>query len=639
MAAKNQIAFNVKLQGWKQLSNAAKDGSTEIKRLGDTVEKAGDKAKASDRGWSRFSRSADRADKQSRRSRVGIKSMAGAVAGLAGAFGGLAVAKDALNVTTGLAKTVGALGGAFGFADDQATAFAAVAKTRGIDDAKLIQSFTVLSKSTRAAVTGQDKQKKSVIGLIGQQQLLTKKGAKRAEIEKIGAKISATAAKSAGAQSDAFQRLGVSQKLLRSGDTAKLLEGVAHGLKLIKNPQERMVIGTRLFGKSYGALRPILSGGSKALREQLDLAKKYVPNLGASADAAKDLAAQQREQQLASLGLKVAIGSALLPIQLKATTAVTKFVRQIKDGTGFGGKFKAVLDTIGAAFKKVTNFVEGSKAASFALGGALGALGAAWAVQKVVNFAVALRKLFLVQKLVTAATWLFSKALFANPIGMVVLGLAALAGGFYLAYKRIGWFRRAVDATFGFVKKNWPTILAVLTGPIGLAALFIIRKWKSITGAFRRAKEAIASGAVGMFDGIKNAFRDAINFVISGWNSLRFKIPGFDPPGPGPKFGGIELGVPRIPELAKGGILRAGGSMIVGDGGGPELYTAPRGARVDPLPRNGGLGALLRDAMASIAAPAAMAGGDATVHVHVHLDGRQIAESTFKQTNVARARR
>lgn len=77
-----------------------------------------------------------------------------------------------------------------------------------------------------------------------------------------------------------------------------------------------------------------------------------------------------------------------------------------------------------------------------------------------------------------------------------------------------------------------------------------------------------------MFDGIKSAFRAAINFIIDGWNGLQFKIPGFKigPVG----YDGFTLGVPDIPRLATGGIAMAPTLAVIGDNGG-------RGEAVIPL--------------------------------------------------------
>lgn len=56
----------------------------------------------------------------------------------------------------------------------------------------------------------------------------------------------------------------------------------------------------------------------------------------------------------------------------------------------------------------------------------------------------------------------------------------------------------------------------------------------------------------GLFDGIKDAFKSAINWVIDKWNSLHFGI------------GGIDIGTPNIQKLAKGGVTS--GVAIVGEG-------------------------------------------------------------------------
>lgn len=140
---------------------------------------------------------------------------------------------------------------------------------------------------------------------------------------------------------------------------------------------------------------------------------------------------------------------------------------------------------------------------------------------------------------------------------------------------------------------------------------FVVGVGQRITGAFARVWDAIRDGATavkdfvvdrftnlisfytdlpgriahvtaGLFDGIKEAFRSAINWIIGAWNGLEFRIPGFDPPGPGPKFGGFTLGVPDITPLARGGTVLGGGWALVGEKG-PEFLNLGRGAQVRPL--------------------------------------------------------
>jgi hypothetical protein len=104
----------------------------------------------------------------------------------------------------------------------------------------------------------------------------------------------------------------------------------------------------------------------------------------------------------------------------------------------------------------------------------------------------------------------------------------------------------------GFANVLFSTIRDAITG----AKDWVAGRIDEIVGFATGLPGRMASLFVGMFDGIKEAFRSAINWVIDRWNGLEFRIPGFDPPGPGPTFGGITIGVPNIPHLAAGGVVR-----------------------------------------------------------------------------------
>lgn len=87
---------------------------------------------------------------------------------------------------------------------------------------------------------------------------------------------------------------------------------------------------------------------------------------------------------------------------------------------------------------------------------------------------------------------------------------------------------------FGWIKKNWPLILGILTGPIGFAVVEIIRHWDDIKAAAVAAKDwivdkftavvdffknlpgAIADAAVGLWDSITGGL-DAVGDKINGW--------------------------------------------------------------------------------------------------------------------------
>ena len=112
-------------------------------------------------------------------------------------------------------------------------------------------------------------------------------------------------------------------------------------------------------------------------------------------------------------------------------------------------------------------------------------------------------------KAMAAAQWLVNAAMDANPITLVVAAIAALAAGVVLAYIKFKPFRDIVDdighvlkrlatvvlggveTAIGWVRSHWPILLAILTGPFGLAALAIAKNWSKITAGASAALHAI----------------------------------------------------------------------------------------------------------------------------------------------------
>lgn len=186
-------------------------------------------------------------------------------------------------------------------------------------------------------------------------------------------------------------------------------------------------------------------------------------------------------------------------------------------------------------------------------------------------------------KLMAGAQWLLNAAMRANPIGIVITGMVALGAAFVVAYRKVGWFHRAVDSVFSWIKGHWPLLVGILTGPIGLAVVGIIKNFDRIVGFFKRMPGRIAKATVGMFDGIKDAFRSAINWIIGKWNGLNFHIGGTDL-GPLGHLPDINIGTPDIPLLAGGGRVMGVGRQWISGEAGPEIGTVvPGGVSVRPL--------------------------------------------------------
>lgn len=92
-----------------------------------------------------------------------------------------------------------------------------------------------------------------------------------------------------------------------------------------------------------------------------------------------------------------------------------------------------------------------------------------------------------------AAQWLLNVALTANPIGLVVVAIAALVGAIILAYKNSETFRKICDAAFKAVGDavKWLVDKAVAGFKVFWESIKAVWDWfKKLTGASDDAKEA-----------------------------------------------------------------------------------------------------------------------------------------------------
>ena len=77
-----------------------------------------------------------------------------------------------------------------------------------------------------------------------------------------------------------------------------------------------------------------------------------------------------------------------------------------------------------------------------------------------------------------AALWLW-----ANPIGLAIIGVIALGIAFYIAYKKIRLFHDAVDAVSGFIKAHWKTVvMGYFIAPL-LIAVWAVKNWRKVLRA------------------------------------------------------------------------------------------------------------------------------------------------------------
>ncbi|GGN86409.1 hypothetical protein GCM10010112_67950 [Actinoplanes lobatus] len=129
----------------------------------------------------------------------------------------------------------------------------------------------------------------------------------------------------------------------------------------------------------------------------------------------------------------------------------------------------------------------------------------------------------------------------------------------------------AVGDAISWVGKNAPKWWQKVKDAAGAAKDWVVGKWDAMMTWFEKLPGKISKKASGMWNGIKTAFKSAINYVIDGWNGLSFGIPGGS--FMGMSWPPMRLDTPNIPRLAQGGIVPAtpGGRLaVIGEGGQDE---------------------------------------------------------------------
>jgi len=385
----------------------------------------------------------------------------------------------------------------------------------------------------------------------------------------------------------------------------KAIQVYGKALKGLTTEQQAQTIETLFGSDASRAANIVLLGGTKAY----DKMHKAVTKTG----SAQKLSEAQTKGFKGSLEafkstvetLAITWGSKLLP----AATSVMQFLSANLE-PAINGVVGAVSDLVG--------WFDRHKTTTTILISVVGGLTAAFAVYKTAMIATAV-----VQGVATAAQWALNAAMTANPIGLVVLALVAVGAALVIAYKRSAAFRNVVNTVWGalktgysWIKGNWPLLLAILTGPFGLAALAIKRNFGSIVGFVR---------------GVINGVIDAVNAMSGALNKV---LPG-DPVG---TIGHIvdqgaqdraTSAAASIGRRASGGPVTAGKSYLVNEQG-QEIFTPGRSGYVHDAKTSAGMmsGAGLDEGSIARIVAAVMRNLPAIV---VAIDGQPIATATAKQ--------
>jgi phage-related minor tail protein len=285
-------------------------------------------------------------------------------------------------------------------------------------------------------------------------------------------------------------------KFVAGGDTARgALDELVRGLLAIEDPVARSNAAIGLFGTPL---------------EDLSVSEipQFLQSLADMGDGLGDVggAAERMGETLNSNAKTEIEAFKRQALQKLSDFVADKVIPTVRDFAKF------VKSDVVPAVRSVTGFVKNNETAFKTLAVALGALfalqkthAAFVAIQAAGGLIKYLAQMNLVQaatKTWTAVQWLLNAAMSANPVLLVVAGIAALVAALVLAWQHSETFREIVtgafdkvkqiaEAVFGWIRDNWPLLLAILTGPFGLAVLAIVRHWGDIKGAATGAKDWI----------------------------------------------------------------------------------------------------------------------------------------------------
>lgn len=178
----------------------------------------------------------------------------------------------------------------------------------------------------------------------------------------------------------------------------------------------------------------------------------------------------------------------------------------------------------------------------------------------------------------TGVQWLLNAALDANPIGLVVIAIAALVAIIVVIATKTTWFQDIWRVSWGFIKNT---------------AVDFWDWLKDLPGKIGNTFSSIANA-------VKAPFRAAFNFISDAWNNtigrLSWSVPGWVP-----FIGGNTISAPHLPKFHTGGV-------VPGAPGTEMMALLQAGERVTPAGSSGG-----------------------TIALAIYLDGKDITASVRSQ--------
>lgn len=364
----------------------------------------------------------------------------------------------------------------------------------------------------------------------------------------------------------------------------------------MQNTEEGMILAAKAFGLSVDQVRDKMAKGEiDQLVGRLTDNLKGMDEVSAGAFGTMLDMAPEAAQKLQALGKAMDRGAgnmmAVSMATAEAGTGMAEFTKQAgQNKTAFQSLSEAIAEGIGEmnlfgvsgveAMDFLKEFNPTAVLSVIQLGKmtlGLVANTASWLFNKATTIAsaaawVAAKAVMIAVRVATASwtavQWLLNAAMTANPIGLIIVGVAALVAGIVLLVQNfdsiVGWFGSLSDQMLLFL------------GPIGLVIIavrhfgeiwdFVKEKAMAVFDFLTSGLSAGAEAVSGIFGGIMAALQLPITMLkmfIDKWiidpinKILSLDLPLTD------ETPGSIIGIESIPFLASGGLVETTGAAVV----------------------------------------------------------------------------
>ena len=372
---------------------------------------------------------------------------------------------------------------------------------------------------------------------------------------------------------------------------SEALAEIEESIKNAEDPMAAITTATELFGNKAGAaIATAVREGNLSFEQLGTTMKDFEGSVNTTFENTLDapdkfaLSVQNIKTEMADLVGRI-MDEHGPQIEEFFNTVTEELLPKLEEGIGW---LIDNLPLVGGAIAALTAAVVAFKTAA-----AIGSIIQLWKEYEVAS------------KLAAAGQWLVNAAMSANPIGLIITAIAALVAAFIYLWNTSEDFRNfwlglwetvkevvftaleAIKAFFTplieFFAWVWEQIKAPALLLIELIVLrfqvmvetvrLIINKlapifvaaWNKIKETFSGVKAffvTVFQGAVDavklIINGLVGIVKSVINAIIRGINAFIDALNNIEIPDWVPGIGGAHLSIPRIPELAKGGVLKKG---------------------------------------------------------------------------------